>query len=304
MDLTDRKILYELDQDSRQSYSSIAKSLKTSPQVVKYRVENLYKSGILQYCTDPLVSRVTFMRPQHIPKLVELGTYDIGICGADCIHESEAVVATLAELPYGRGDSTGRAQVVLVSSRDNPVTAIQKIAPGSRILSEYPNITREVFREHGISVEIEFSYGGTEAHIPRDYPLGVCLADTGASLEANGLKIVEVLLKTSTVLIANKSSPSKRAGSINALKHFLVGTLEARERVFVTMNVSAGKKNAVLRVLPALKKPTITRLAGGRYFSVGTVVNIKEKNQVITNALRAGAEGLLVQPISQIVEKW
>lgn len=281
-----------LEENTRQLFADANLPIRGEPRKHDVRVD------------DPLISRVTFMRPQHIPKLVELGTYDVGICGADCIYESGAEVKRLAELPYGRGDSTGRAQVVLVSARENPITKAGKIRSDSRLLSEYPNITHRVFSKLGVAVEVEFSYGGTEAHIPRDYEFGVCLTDTGASLDANGLKIVETLLKTSTVLIANRRSLSGHADSVNTLTRFLVGTLEARGRVFVTMNVPEGKKDAVLRVLPALKKPTITELAGGRYFSVGTVVRTAEKNQVIANALRAGAEGLLVQPISQIVESW
>ena len=255
---------------------------------------------------DPLISRVTFMRPQHIPKLVGNRTFDAGVCGEDCLAEAgtDSSVVKIAELLYGRGESTGQARVVLVSALENTTASLARVPAGSAVLTEYPRITRKAFAARGVSVEAMFSYGGTEAHVPRDFPFGVCLTDTGGSLTANGLKIVEVLFQTSTMLVANSRSLIESADSVNAIKHFLTGTLQARGKVFVTMNVPAGKKQAVLKILPALRKPTIAKLAGGRYFSVGTVVSLAEKNQVVASALRAGAEGLIVQPISQIVESW
>src|SRR3989338_9474313 len=185
------------------------------------------------FVDGPLILRVTFMRPQHIPALVERGVYDVGICGSDCIEESETDVVLVAELPYGRGASSGAAKVVLVTSIENPVEAIEQVEPESVVLSEYPNITKRAFARHS-SVDIRFSYGGTEAHIPGDYRYGVCLTDTGASLKANGLKVIHTLLETHTCLITSREILSTTAESpkeheskklVVALKHLLLGTL-------------------------------------------------------------------------------
>jgi len=270
------------------------------------------------FVDGPLILRVTFMRPQHIPALVERGVYDVGICGSDCIEESETDVVLVAELPYGRGASSGAAKVVLVTSIENPVEAIEQVEPESVVLSEYPNITKRAFARHS-SVDIRFSYGGTEAHIPGDYRYGVCLTDTGASLTANGLKVVAELCATCTVLIANMGAHhthrelvtgedeiynGPKLSEIMTLKNLLTGTLEARGRVFLVMNVSAEKKNGLLRVLPALKTPTITSLSGGSYFSVGAAVRMTELNQLIPRLFECGAEDLIQMPVSKVITSW
>lgn len=250
------------------------------------------------------IREAKFVRPQIVPDLVASGAYELGICGADCIEESQADVVVLAELPYGRGTSPGRAKVVLVTSKTNPIQRIQDIAPGSVLLCEYPEITRRAFERLGIQVTIRFSHGSTEGLVPEPFEYGVCLTDTGASLGANGLKIVEVLFETRTALIANRDAVKWYDSEIKTITHLLVGTLDARSFVFLTMNVSRGKRSAVLRVLPALKRPTITKLVGGRTFSLGTVVSKSEQNQVIASILQAGATDVLVQPILQMVRSW
>ncbi|MCX6752338.1 MAG: ATP phosphoribosyltransferase [Candidatus Nomurabacteria bacterium] len=268
---------------------------------------------------DQLFSEVTFMRPQHIPRLVENGTYDIGICGLDCQFESSAHNCVIAELPYGRGNSSGKAKVVLVTSQSNHAKRIEDVERSSildeypSILSEYPSLTKSSFRDRNIDVKIEFSYGGTEAHIPRDYKYGVCLTDTGASLVANGLKTIHTFLESYTCLITNqeiwcrsgtKTSDHAKKKSVVALKHLLLGTLAAREQVFLVMNVTTQDKDKLLQQLPALKTPTITPLSGGNYFSVGAVIFKEELNTLIPALLTSGAEDLVEMPISKVIKSW
>ena len=248
---------------------------------------------------SPLFSKVTFMRPQHISNLVENGTYDLGICGFDCIVESDALVVMLTQLSVGRGTSNGEAKIVLVTDetrRDGEVPA------GSVILSEYPNLTRKTF---GKSVVICFSYGGTEAHIPDDYQYGVCLTDTGKSLARNGLKVQRMLLQTYTALIANISAwNGEKAEAIKTVQHLLLSVLQAREKVLLKMNVSAEKRDAVLAVLPALKTPTVSPLADGKSFAIETVVPREDANSLIIKAAQAGAEGIIELPITKLMQNW
>ena len=266
------------------------------------------------FIDDLLFFLVTFMRPQHIPRLVANGTYDVGICGLDCQYESSADNYVIAELPYGRGNSSGKAKVVLVTSRSNPAKSIEDVEDGASILSEYPSLTKSDFenRRH-IAIEVDFSHGGTEAHVPRDYKYGVCLSDTGTSLAVNGLKVIHTLLETYTCLIVNQniwtrtdSQPSDhpKKKSVLALKHLLLGTLAARECVFLVMNVWKGNKDRLLTQLPALKTPTVTPLSGGDYFSVGTVVFKGELNALIPTLLKNGAEDLLEMPITKVIRSW
>lgn len=252
-----------------------------------------------------LISEARFMRPQHIPDLVASGTYHLGICGSDCIKESGAEVATLAKLLYGRGTSNGCTKVVLVTSEDNPVQGVAEVPPGSLILSEYPNITQQPFAKLGVPVEIRFSYGSTEAHIPTDYQYGVCLTDTGESLEANSLKILAVFFESSTVLIANVSAlRGEKAESIKTVECLLTGVLSARGNVLLKMNVPAEKKEAVLAVLPALKTPTVALLADGSSFALETVVPRSDANRIIVEVAKAGAQSILQLPITKVIQNW
>ena len=252
-----------------------------------------------------LVSEVTFARPQHAPPLVEKGTYDFAICGTDCVEETGADVIVLAKLLYGRGNSTGETKVVLLAaSNDSDCTSLETVRKGTRIISEYPNITRKAFERVGTSVNISFSYGGTEAHIPKDYPIGVCVSDSGDSLRANYKKVVAVLFESCTALIANKSAWEIKRDALTTLKHKLVGTLDARNSVFVCMNVPAKKMEWVLGQLPALKKPTIAKLSGRNYFSVGTVIPKKEIETLMPRLLKGGVEGWVEMPITRVVQNW
>jgi len=253
----------------------------------------------------PRISEMVIMCPQHIPRLVEKGAYDVGICGWDWVLESGVSVKAVAELAYSRFTS-GKVEVVLFGSIDDPIQRASEIEEGSTILSEYPNYTRRFFEKLGIEVNIEFSHRTTEAHIPHDYKYGVCVSERGTTLIANRQKTIEVLFKSATTLIANREAikdPSK-GEIIHILKLLLVGTLEAREQVLLVMNVPADKKNAVLERLPALKKPTISELAGGDYFAINTVVALAQINLLIPDLLRHGAEDLIELPITKLIRHW
>lgn len=261
---------------------------------------------------DPLFALTSLMRPQHVPLCVQNGNYHIGLCGLDCCVEAfgeRGRNMVLAELAIGRNGSSGAAKIVLVCAESNPIQNITDIPMGTIILSEYPNITRRFFKRLGLNVQVQFSYGGTEAHIPRDYQFGVCLTETGSSLKANGLRVVAEILETKTVLIRSPLSVLRKEGkeimhSLKLLTHILKGTLEARASTFIVMNVPIGKREAVLKQLPALKTPTITPLSGGTYVSIGTVVHKSELNRLTKALLTSGAEDLIQMPISSVIQNW
>lgn len=263
---------------------------------------------------DVLIERVTFMRPQHISDLVSSGAYDVGICGLDCQYESSSDCYVIAELPYGRGTSSGKAKVVLVTSKSNPAKSIEDVEEDAVILSEYPHLTKSWYENQSLTPPtIRFSYGGTEAHIPRDYRYGVCLTDTGASLKANKLKVIHTLMETYTCMIVNPNIWATTVGSpeehpkkelVMALKQLLLGTLAARGQVFLVMNVLKGNRDALLQHLPSLKNPTVTPLADGNYFSVGTVVYKGELNALLPALFASGARDLVEMPISKVIRSW
>ena len=184
----------------------------------KYTIKVLLNSG---------AHEAVIMRSRHIPTLVAEGRYDVGICGEDRAEETGAHVQVVAQLPYNRA-TNGAVRVVLFTDKGNKVRRIAQIPPGTRIFSEYPKLTRRVFRERNIRVRVIDCAGTAEAHVPRDYPYGVCVSETGATLAANGLKPIATLFESTTVLIANPRAlhDQFKSGEIEALRQSLVAAME------------------------------------------------------------------------------
>ncbi len=254
---------------------------------------------------DPRVSEVRILRPQEIPVYVAQGLFDLGITGRDWIEERGVEVETLGELRYSKS-STKPVRVVLAVGRDSPVERLEDLkALGHRlrVSTEYPEITRRALFAHGIEADIALSYGATEAKVPDIADCVVDLTETGRALRAAGLRIVDTLLVSSTELIAHPASavdPAKRH-AMEQLKTLLLGTLEARSKVLVKLNVAAERLDAVLALLPALRRPSISELAGGGGFALESVVP-KAKINVLIPALKdAGASDILELPLSKIV---
>lgn len=251
---------------------------------------------------DPRIGKVKILRPQEIPSYVADGYFDLGISGADCVLESSADVVSVAEMPYAKTGS-GTIKMVIAVAGDSPVKKPEEIAPGSRVTTEFPNITKAYFEKLGIPVKIFFSYGASEAKIPELMDVVVDLTETGATLIKNQLKIVGQIGEYPTKLIANKESwsdPSKKQ-AIEEIKTLLLGVIEARGRVLISMNVAKTDLDAVIGTLPAMKKPTVSPLADGEYVEVTTVVEKKGVNILLPKLKAAGAEDILEMPISKIV---
>ncbi len=254
---------------------------------------------------DPRIDDVRILRPQEIPAYVAEGLFDLGITGRDCIEERGSDVVSLGELSYSK--ATNRpSRVVLAVASDSPVTSLAELAalPGRlRISSEYPEFTRKVLAGHGIEADISFSYGATEAKVPEIADAVVDMTETGSALRAAGLRIIETLLVSHTELIANPAAaadPSKRH-AMEQIFTLLQGTLEARGKVLVKLNVSAEQLDSVLSVLPAMRSPTISELSGGGAFAVETVVAKSDINILIPALRDHGATDILEIPLSKIV---
>jgi len=251
---------------------------------------------------DPRIGRVKILRPQEIPKYVELGYFDIGITGRDWVIESGADVIEVAELPYSK-KTKNKVRIVIAVSEDSGINDVKEIKPGSRVTTEYPNITKKYFDELGIPVRLFFSYGASEAKVPEIMDVVVDLVETGTTLEKNRLKIIGEIMSSYTVLIANKDSikDESKKNEINDIKTLLLGVMEGRENVYLIMNVPDDRINDLIRMLPAMKKPTISQLYDSGYYSVQTVVSKKEINVLIPRLKQAGAEDILELSINKIV---
>ena len=252
---------------------------------------------------DKRISEVKILRPQEIPKFVEEGYFDLGISGFDCIKEVDANVEILAELPYSKVSSKPVKMVVAVP-QDSQIEKPQDIKPGSRITTEFPNLTRKYFEKLNIPVQVFYSYGATEAKVPEIMDVVVDLTETGETLKRNGLKIIGIILESTTKLIANKDSfnNEEKRKAILEIRTLLLGVVEARGRVLLSMNVSESMLDELIKALPAMKKPTISKLYKTDYYEVTTVVDKKNVNVLIPLLKELGAEDILEIPISKIVK--
>jgi len=251
---------------------------------------------------DPRVDEVRILRPQEIPLYVADGLFDLGITGRDWIEETGADVVSLGTLAYSKA-SANPIRVVLAVARDSPVTTVADLPPGSRVSTEYPELTRRLLEKQGVQAEIRLSYGATEAKVPDIADAVVDLTETGRALAAAGLRIVGTLLESSTELIANPTAaadPVKRH-AMTQLLTLLQGTLEARGKVLLKLNVSVGELDGVIAVLPSLKAPTVSELTGGAGYAVETVVAKSDVNVLIPALKDKGATDIIELPLSKIV---
>jgi len=228
--------------------------------------------------------------------------FELGVNGRDWIAETGAEVTSLGELRYGK--TTARPiRIVLAIESSSPVQGVADLPQGLSVSTEYPELTARFLAKHGIQADIQLSYGATEAKVPEIADAVVDLTETGQALRAAGLRIIETLLVSDTELIANPRSyqdPGKRH-AMEQLLTLLSGTLEARGRVLVKLNVSEGDLDQVIRLLPALKSPTVSKLFGEGEYAVETVVAKSDINQLIPALKDHGATGIIELPISKIV---
>ena len=250
---------------------------------------------------DPRVDDVRILRPQEIPVYVAEGLFDVGITGRDWIEETGSDVVSLGELRYSKATSNPIRMVVAVAD-DSPVRVAADLHDGVRVSSEYPQLTKRYFTDLGIDADVRLSYGASEAKVPDIADCVVEITETGRALRAGGLRIIDTILVSYTEVIANPAAhadPAKRH-AMGQLMTLLYGSLEARERVLLKLNVTAEAYEAVLDVLPSAKSPTVSELAGGG-FAVESVVEKRQINLLIPALKDAGATDLLEIPIAKIV---
>ena len=251
---------------------------------------------------DPRVAEVRILRPQEIPRYVAEGRFDLGVTGRDWIEETEADVVTLTELHYSK--ATARPiRVVLAVAADSGFQKVEDLPSGLRVHTEYPQLTRRYFDRHGIDAEVTLSYGATEAKVPDIADAVVEITETGRALRAAGLRIIDTILTSYTELIASPQAyadPDKRV-AMDQLMTLLTGSLEARGRVLIKLNVDGAQLDAVIGLLPALKSPTVSKLFNEDAYAVETVVAKREINILIPALKDAGATGIIELPIAKIV---
>jgi ATP phosphoribosyltransferase len=242
-----------------------------------------------------------FVRAQEMSRYVEDGFFDCGLTGRDWVKENESDVEVVADLIYSRA-SNRISKWVLAVPENSPIKTVKDLE-GKTIATELVEVTRNFLTEHGVSSEVEFSWGATEVKVPELVDAIVDLTETGSSLRANKLRIVDVLMETNTVLIANKESwaDDAKKAKIENIGMMLNAALQADTKVGLKLNLERTKLSEVLLNLPSLRKPTISSLADEDWIAVETVIEKKVAREIIPALKRLGAEGIVEYPLNKIV---
>ena len=250
---------------------------------------------------DPEIS-CAICRAQEMSRYVESGTFDVGLTGRDWILENDSDVTLVADLVYSKV-SQRPARWVLAVPYDSPINDLRDLE-GKKIATELVNFTRRYFEAENIKVQVEFSWGATEAKVIS----GLCdaiveVTETGATMRANGLRIVRDLMQSNTQLIANKAAwedPWKRE-KMEQISMLLQGALRAEELVGLKLNAPKDKLIAITEILPSLNAPTIAHLYQSEWLSVETVVSKQIVRELIPRLLKTGAEGIIEYPLNKVI---
>ncbi|HNZ60806.1 MAG TPA: ATP phosphoribosyltransferase [Methanofastidiosum sp.] len=241
------------------------------------------------------------IRAQEIPRYVEKGIIDIGLTGLDWVIENNADIVTVGKLIYAK-QGLKPVRWVLAVSEFSKIKALEDLN-GKRIATEVVNITKKYLSDKGLNASVEFSWGATEAKVPELVDAIVDLTETGSSLKANNLRVLDTILESTTVLISNKESwkSSWKRKKIEDLFLLLKGALAAESMVGVKMNVQKVNLDEVVSVLPALRKPTISNLSSDGWVAVETIVDEKIIRGLIPKLKNAGAEGIIEYSLNKVI---
>jgi ATP phosphoribosyltransferase len=241
------------------------------------------------------------VRAQEMARYVETGALDAGITGHDWVVETGAVVEELSELVYAK-QRLARVRWVLAVPEDSPIREPRDVA-GKTIATEVVNITQSYLARHGVTARVEFSWGATEVKVPQLADAIVEVTETGSSLRANRLRIVDTVLESATVFIMNKQAAAdswKRKKAENLIL-MLQGAIAAASKVGLLLNVHRDDLPGVLEALPALKKPTISALSDPDWVAVNTIIEEAVVRQILPKLKAAKAQGIVEYPLNKIV---
>jgi len=242
-----------------------------------------------------------FVRAQELSRYVEHGFFDCGLTGSDWIGENESDVHEVCDLIYSRASST-RSKWVLCVSESSPVTRPEELA-NKRVATELVGTVRRYFAKRQIPVHVEFSWGATEVKVPDLVDAIVDITETGNSIRANKLRIIDTLLETNTKLIANKRSwenPQKRK-KIETLALLLQAALEAEAKVGLKLNIRKDALDKVLATIPALRNPTVSPLSNPEWAALETIIDDRVVREIVPQLKSLGAEGIVEYPLNKVV---
>ena len=245
--------------------------------------------------------KAILIRAQEMPRYVEEGVLDVGLTGKDWIIENKSRVVEVADLVYAK-QGLRPVRWVLAVPQDSPIKSVKGLK-GKRIATELVNVTKSYLRKHQVKAEVEFSWGATEVKPPELVDAIVELTETGESLRANNLRIVDTILESTTRLIANgKAYRDKwKRKKIDNLALLLKGALRAEEKVGLKMNVPQGKLKKIISILPAMRTPTISKLSEKNWCALETIIDEKTVRDIIPRLKEAGAQGIIEYALNKVI---
>ena len=249
---------------------------------------------------DPEI-KCRLLRPQEMSRYVELGLLDAGICGYDWVYENGSDVQEVCELNYSKATSNP-VRWVLAVPNDSKIKSVKDLA-GKRISSEAVGLVKRYLKQNGVKADVEFSWGATEVKAPELVDAIVDLTETGSSLRANNLRIVDTILTSTTRFIANKKAWKVKAKreKLEQLKMLLLGALDAQKRVLIKLNAPAKKLEKITSALPALHAPTVNKLNDADWFAVESVVEEHQVRDLIPVLRAAGATCIIELPLNKVI---
>ena len=242
-----------------------------------------------------------FLRAQEVSRYVENGYFDCGLTGQDWVQENNSQVEEVCDLIYSRA-SNRRSRWVLAVPEASEIKRVKDLE-GKRVATEIVNITRAFLKSHSVNATVEFSWGATEMKVPDLVDAIVDLTETGNSIRANKLRIVDTLLTTNTVFIANKQAledPWKKK-KIETIALLLTSALESASKVGLKLNIELAKLESILEDLPSLRKPTINKLADESWVAIDTIIDESIVREIIPELKARGAEGIVEYPLNKVV---
>lgn len=263
-------------------------------------VINISSRSYFPSIDDPEIECM-LIRAQEMARYVEDGILDAGLTGFDWVIENDSDVVTVADLVYAK-QSFGKVRWVLAVPEASPVQSVKDLE-GKIIATELVGATKKYLEKNGVSAKVEFSWGATEVKPPVLADAIVEVTETGSSLRANKLRIVETVMESNTQLIANHAAwndPDKRR-KLEDMRMLLDGAIAALGKVGLMLNVRKNDLDAVLNVLPALKNPTVSHLSDGEWLAVNTILDESTVRNIIPRLKAAGAQGIVEYPLNKIV---
>jgi ATP phosphoribosyltransferase len=278
-------------------------SLQAATLILMEKAGYVFHVGPRSYhatCDDPEITGA-LVRAQEMARYVEQGLFDAGLTGLDWIKESKANVVEVADLIYAK-QSMGPVKWVLAAPETSSIQSVKDLE-GKRIATEAVNLTKDYLAKHGVNARVEFSWGATEVKTPELVDAIVEVTETGESLRANQLKILDVVLESWPKLIANRTSwqDEWKREKIENLALLLQAAIAAEGKVGLKMNVEKTNLDAVLKILPAITSPTVSYLSDERWVALETILDEKEVRRLIPLLRRAGAVGIIEYSLNKVI---